>query len=555
MQLTGSQIIAEVLLEQGTDTIFGYPGGTVLNIYDELYKYQDRISHVTTAHEQGATHAADGYARSTGKTGVVLVTSGPGATNAVTGIATAYMDSIPMVVITGNVSCDLIGKDSFQEVYTEGISFPITKHSFAVRKVDNLADNLRDAFRIAKSGRPGPVLVDVPKDITAQKCEFVSKAAEAARTKNLYTQDQIKEAAALVNNARKPLVYYGGGVVSADASEILYDLVHKANLPSCHTIMSSGVLSYSDPLNIGIVGMHGTVSAGLAVKNCDLLLAVGARFSDRVATDVSKFANGAKIVHIDIDPSEINKNVQIDVGIIGNMHDVLNDLLPLVKPAEHNQWMDQINIWQEELDYKPEDSDEVIKPHQLFSVLEKVTDSNTIIATDVGQHQMWASQYCGRTKPRSFLTSGGLGTMGYGYGAAIGAKIGNPDSRVIHITGDGSFHMNLNELCTTVSYELPVITIVLNNSVLGMVRQWQTKFYEKRYSCTSLERKTDFVKVAEAFGGTAYRASTISEFEKALEMALENKNGPTVIDCIIDKDESVFPMIPAGKSIDDVMLA
>ncbi|WP_028829561.1 biosynthetic-type acetolactate synthase large subunit [Proteocatella sphenisci] len=555
MQLTGSQIIAEVLLEQGTDTIFGYPGGTVLNIYDELYKYQDKLRHVTTAHEQGATHAADGYARSTGKTGVVLVTSGPGATNAVTGIATAYMDSIPMVVITGNVSCNLIGKDSFQEVYTEGISFPITKHSFSVRNIEKLADNLRDAFRIAQSGRPGPVLVDIPKDITADTCEFTSKEREVAHTKNLYTMDQIHEAAALINNAQKPVVYYGGGVVSADASELLYNLVHKAFIPSCHTIMGTGVLSYNDPLELGIIGMHGTVSAGLAVKNCDLLIAIGARFSDRVATDVSKFADGAKIIQIDIDPSELNKNVLVDIGIVGNMHDILNNLLPLVNPSDDEQWMNQIAKWQDELDYKPEDSDKVIKPHQLFAVLEKVTDLNTIIATDVGQHQMWASQYCGRTKARSFLTSGGLGTMGYGYGAAIGAQIGNPDSRVIHITGDGSFHMNLNELCTTVSYELPVITIILNNSVLGMVRQWQTKFYEQRYSCTSLERKTDFVKIAEAFGGRGYRAENIAEFEKALELALQNKNGPTLIDCVIDKDESVYPMIPAGKSIDDVMLA
>ena len=555
MQLTGSQIIAEVLLEQGTDTIFGYPGGTVLNIYDELYKYQDKLRHVTTAHEQGATHAADGYARSTGKTGVVLVTSGPGATNAVTGIATAYMDSIPMVVITGNVSCNLIGKDSFQEVYTEGISFPITKHSFSVRNIEKLADNLRDAFRIAQSGRPGPVLVDIPKDITADKCEFISKEREVAHTKNLYTMDQIHEAAALINNAQKPVVYYGGGVVSADASELLYNLVHKAFIPSCHTIMGTGVLSYNDPLELGIIGMHGTVSAGLAVKNCDLLIAIGARFSDRVATDVSKFADGAKIIQIDIDPSELNKNVLVDIGIVGNMHDILNNLLPLVNPSDDEQWMNQIAKWQDELDYKPEDSDKVIKPHQLFAVLEKVTDLNTIIATDVGQHQMWASQYCGRTKARSFLTSGGLGTMGYGYGAAIGAQIGNPDSRVIHITGDGSFHMNLNELCTTVSYELPVITIILNNSVLGMVRQWQTKFYEQRYSCTSLERKTDFVKIAEAFGGRGYRAENIAEFEKALELALQNKNGPTLIDCVIDKDESVYPMIPAGKSIDDVMLS
>jgi len=555
MQFTGSQIVAEVLIEQGVDTIFGYPGGTVLNIYDELYRYQDKLRHITTSHEQGATHAADGYARSTGKTGVVLVTSGPGATNAVTGIATAYMDSIPMVVITGNVSCELIGKDSFQEIYTEGIAFPITKHSFSVRDVANLADNLRDAFRIAISGRPGPVLVDIPKDITANACEFESRVKADVISNKIYTMSQIEEVAKLINSAQRPVIYFGGGVVSSNASDLLYELVHRAKLPSCHTLMSSGVLSYKDPFNMGMIGMHGAVSSGLAVKHCDLLLAIGARFSDRVATNKDKFASSATIVHIDIDPSEINKNIPIHKGIVGDINKVLSDLIPMVDSVNHREWLNQIGSWQTELDYKPSDSKATIKPHQLFMALEKIIDSNTIIATDVGQHQMWACQYCGRTKPRSFLTSGGLGTMGFGYGAAIGAQIANPGSRVIHITGDGSFHMNLNELCTSVSYELPIITIVVNNSVLGMVRQWQTTFYDKRYSCTDLERKTDFVKIAEAFGGYGHRASTLSEFKEALDEAIHNKNGPTVIDCIIDKDEFVLPMIPAGKSIDEVLLA
>lgn len=555
MQLTGSQIIAEVLIEQGVDTIFGYPGGTVLNIYDELYKYQDRLRHVTTAHEQGATHAADGYARSTGKTGVVLVTSGPGATNAVTGIATAYMDSIPMVVITGNVPCELIGKDSFQEVYIEGISFPITKHSFSVRNIENLAQNLRDAFRIASSGRPGPVLVDIPKDITAKSCEFISEMLEIPISKQLYTKEEIDQLSDLINRAEKPVVYFGGGVISSNASELLYEFLHKTKIPSCHTLMGSGVLSYKDELNMGMIGMHGSVSSGLAVKHCDLLIAIGARFSDRVATNKDKFANSAQIVHIDIDPSELNKNIRSDLGIIGDIKSVLNELIPKVNKVDRRPWLDEISKWQVKLDYRPDDSKSCIKPHQLFISLEKIIDNNTIISTDVGQHQMWASQYCGRTKPRSFLTSGGLGTMGFGYGAAIGAQVANPNSRVIHITGDGSFHMNLNELCTAVSYRLPIITIIVNNSVLGMVRQWQTSFYDKRYSCTSLERKTDFVKISEAFGGFGEKVSTLDQFEIALNKAMQNKDAPTVIDCIIDKDEFVLPMIPAGKSIDEVILS
>lgn len=555
MQLTGSQIIAEVLIEQGVDTIFGYPGGTVLNIYDELYKYQDRIKHITTAHEQGATHAADGYARATGKTGVVIVTSGPGATNAVTGIATAYMDSIPLVVITGNVPCNLIGKDSFQEVYIEGISFPITKHSFSVRNVENLAKHLRDAFKIASSGRPGPVLVDIPKDITANICEFFPELKIEEFPNKLYTEEEVTSLSNLINQATKPVVYFGGGVISSNASELLYEFLHKAKIPSCHTLMGSGVLSYKDHLNMGMIGMHGAVSSGLAVKHCDLLIAIGARFSDRVATNKDNFAKGAKIVHIDIDPSELNKNIRSDLGIIGDIKEVLTQLIPKVSAVKERAWLNTITSWQNELDYKPQDSDKFIKPHQLFMYLENITDSNTIISTDVGQHQMWASQYCGRTKPRSFLTSGGLGTMGFGYGAAIGAQVAHPDSRVIHITGDGSFHMNLNELCTAVSYKLPIITIVVNNSVLGMVRQWQTSFYEKRYSCTSLKRKTDFVKISEAFGGFGEKASTLDEFKIALNKALTNKNAPTVIDCIVDKDEFVLPMIPAGKSIDEVMLS
>ena len=554
MNLTGSQILAEVLLEQGVDTIFGYPGGAVLNIYDTLYDYKDRIRHVLTAHEQGASHAADGYARATGKTGVVLATSGPGATNLVTGIATAYMDSIPMVAITGNVSTNLLGKDSFQEIYITGITMPVTKHNFLVRDVTELADVLRRAFQIANSGRKGPVLVDIPKDIMAAKCEFTSCAPlpldKVPYEKN---EDALQRAAQLINSAQQPVIYYGGGVSSSEASEELCQLMHKAGIPATHTMMAAGIVRYDDPLNIGMLGMHGSKSANKSVGNADLVIAVGARFSDRVALNPKRFAPKSNIIQIDIDASEINKNVLVDCSIGGDVKAVLSDLLPLVKETTHDEWMKKIQKWRD-TDYKPKDSEKAIKPHQLFDTLCSMTPENTVFVTDVGQHQMWAAQYLHHSHPRSFITSGGLGTMGFGYGASIGARFGLCEGkRVVHITGDGSFHMNLNEAATAVSYNLPIITIIMNNSVLGMVYQWQTAFYEKRYSSTVPGRKTDFVKLAEAFGAKGFRAATPAEFKDALGKALK-ENGPVWIDCTIGRDERVLPMIPAGGTIEDTIM-
>ena len=477
MVLTGADIFAEVLVEQGVETLFGYPGGAVLNLYDALYKYSGKIRHIMTAHEQGAAHAADGYARATGKTGVVLATSGPGATNLVTGIATAYMDSIPMVAITGNVGTSLIGRDSFQEVYIAGITMPITKHNFVVRKVDELADILRDAFRIAQTGRKGPVLVDIPKDVTGATAEFT------------------------------PV---------------------KPQIPVYKTELDGQELARA-------------------------VLAIGTRFSDRVALNTEKFAKNAAILQIDIDPSEVNKNVEVDYSLVGDVKQILQALLPLVKDAKHTEWMTQIQAWQAQ-DYRPKDDKYCIRPHQLIGKMCELAGPDALYVTDVGQHQMWATQYIRHVKPRSFLTSGGLGTMGFGYGAAIGAKLAVGESRpVIHITGDGSFHMNLNEACTAVSYELPVITVIFNNTVLGMVRQWQTAFYGKRYSSTDPHRKTNYVKLAEGFGAKGYHCETLDAFSAAFAEALKSK-GPVWIECVIDKDEKVLPMIPAGGSIEDMIM-
>lgn len=553
MKLNGSQILIETLLEQGADTIFGYPGGAVLNIYDELYKYSDRIRHVLTAHEQGASHAADGYARATGKVGVVLATSGPGATNLVTGIATAYMDSVPMVAITGNVGTSLIGRDSFQEVYIAGITMPITKHNFVVRDVTKLADTVRQAFEIAQSDRPGPVLIDIPKDVTAAVCEFEPKAPAHARPIPTVTDEELREVAEMLNNAKRPAIYFGGGVIASEANEALYNVMHKAGIPACYTMMGAGCLDCHDPLNYGMIGMHGWVSAGRMVDGADVLVALGARFSDRVATKMGDFANNARIIHVDIDPSEINKNIEVVKSVIGDAKDVLERLLPMLEEHTHSEWIAQLNEWKDKLDYKPKDNDAVIRPHQLMGAIADAVGEDGIIATDVGQHQMWAAQFTRRVKPRSFLTSGGLGTMGYGYGAAIGAQIAQPDRRVVHITGDGSFHMNLNEMCTAVSYNLPIITVVVNNTVLGMVYQWQTTFYEKRYSSTEPHRKTDFVKLAEAFGATGFRAETLDEFRDAMQKALAN-GGPCLIDARIEKTERVLPFIPAGKGLRDAMI-
>ena len=553
MKLTGSQIFVEVLVEQGVDTLFGYPGGAVLNLYDELYKNSDRIRHVLTAHEQGASHAADGYARATGRTGVVLATSGPGATNLVTGIATAYMDSVPMVAFTGNVATTMLGKDSFQEAYIEGITMPITKHNYTVRRVEDLADTMRAAFRIAQSGRKGPVLVDIPKDITAASCEFTPKAPELIRTVTRYNEEDVKKAAQMINESERPIVYFGGGVRSAAGCQPLRDLLEKTGMPATYTLRAAGVLSYGEPHNLGLLGMHGCYAANKAIDEADLVIAVGTRFSDRVALNPDSFAKRAKIIQIDIDPSELGKNVEVDLSLTGDASYILQAILPYVEQTEHKLWMEQIRGWQKD-DYKPVDSDTELKPHQIIDEICNQAGPEAVYVTDVGQHQMWAAQYLHHTKSRGFLTSGGLGTMGFGYGAAIGAQMAlGRDARVVMLTGDGSFHMNLNEACTAVSYDLPIITVIFNNQVLGMVRQWQTTFYEKRYSDTDPHRKTDFVKLAEGFGAKGYRAATPAEFKAAFADAMKQK-GPSWIDCRIGKDEKVLPMIPGGGTVNDIIM-
>ena len=553
MKLNGSEILTEVLIEQGVDTVFGYPGGAVLNIYDALYKYSDKIKHILSAHEQGASHAADGYARATGKTGVCIATSGPGATNLVTGIATAYMDSVPMVVITGNVGKSLIGRDAFQEVYITGITMPITKHNYMVQDVEELADTIREAFRIANSGRKGPVLIDITKDVTAAVTDFERKEKIEIKDDTVINVDELKTVADIINKANKPVIMFGGGVVSSNASELALELVEKANIPSCHTLMSAGVIGYNNPLNLGLLGMHGSFTTNKAVDDADVLIAIGTRFSDRVALDTNEFAKKATIIQIDIDLSEINKNVAVDHYVIGDVKKVLEALLPMIKKNDRSDWLKTIDTYKA-VDYKPVDDDSQILPHQLIGAICDMAGEDTVVVTDVGQHQMWAAQYVHHVNPRGFLTSGGLGTMGYGYGAAIGAKAALGDSKkVVHITGDGSFHMNLNEACTAVSYELPVITVIMNNKVLGMVRQWQRCFYGKRFSQTDPHRKTDFVKLAEGFGAKGYYAETIAEFKEAFAEALK-ANGPVWIECAIDKDERVLPMIPAGKTVNDIMM-
>lgn len=553
MVKNGSEILIDALVEQGVDTIFGYPGGAVLNIYDALYKNSDRIHHILTAHEQGAAHAADGYARSTGKVGVCLATSGPGATNLVTGIATAYMDSIPMVAITGNVGTSLIGRDSFQEVYIAGITMPITKHNFVVRHVEELADTVREAFRIAQSGRPGPVLIDIPKDVTAATTEFIPKSRVEVHETYDISEEQLKTVADMIGKAERPFIYYGGGVEISDAGSELLALMRKAEIPSAHTMMAIGCVPDDDELSLGMIGMHGTVSADWAVERSDLLICIGARFSDRVATNTGHFAPGARIIHVDIDAAEINKNIDTTYSVVSDAKTFLEKVLPYVKENKHIAWLAQINEWRAKLDYRAKDDDSVIHPHQLLRTVAEETPEDTIIATDVGQHQLWSAQYNGRRHPRQFLTSGGLGTMGFGYGAAIGAQIAFPGRTVVHITGDGSFHMNLNEICTAVSYRLPIITVIMNNRVLGNVRQWQTMFYGSRYSQTDPHRKTDYVKLADAFGAVGYRASNIAELREALRKA-QQSDGPVLIDCQIDKDERVLPMIPAGGTIDDLVV-
>lgn len=545
----------EILLEQGVDTIFGYPGGAALNIYDTLYSYQKRslLRHVLTAHEQGAAHAADGYARATGRTGVVFATSGPGATNLVTGIATAFMDSIPMVAITSNVANSLIGRDAFQEVYITGITMPITKHNFFVNKVEDLAHAVREAFRIAETGRKGPVLVDVTKDVTAALCEFTPQPKQQ-KTKEIpqAEQEEIEKIAAYINQAERPVIYCGGGVPAADAGHELKELIEKADIPITYTMMAVGIVGYQDEHSLGMIGMHGSVAANKAVDQADLVLALGTRFSDRVALNMEKFAKNAIKVQVDIDESEINKNVIVDLSVLSDVKYFLDKVLPLVEEKKRNAWLEQVAEWKQS-SVMAQCPEAKLHPRDIIGSMCDMTDKETIYVTDVGQHQMWAAQFIKHRNTKAFLTSGGLGTMGFGYGAAIGAKVGCPNQRVIHITGDASFHMNLNEACTAVSENLPIITIIMNNRVLGMVYQWQSSFYEKRYSATTPERKTDFVKLAEGFGVKGYRAETPEEFQEAFAQALQ-QTGPVWIECIINPEEKVLPMIPNGGTVEDIIL-
>ena len=548
MQLTGSQIVIECLKEQGVDTVFGYPGGTILNVYDELYKHSDEITHILTSHEQGASHAADGYARATGKVGVCLATSGPGATNLVTGIATAYMDSIPMVAITANVNLPLLGKDSFQEIDIAGVTMPITKHGFIVKDVTTLADTIRKAFRIAKSGRPGPVLVDITKDVTANKCEYVPVKPEPAIVENKYTEEDIQVALELIQNAKKPFIYLGGGAIASDAAREVKVFAEKISAPVCDTLMAKGAFDGKSEQYTGMIGMHGTKASNYGVSQCDLLIALGARFSDRVVGNASKFASNAKILHIDIDAAEIDKNIKTDASIVGDLKTVLKELNSKLKDQNHAEWLATVKELKEKYPLKY-DTEKLTGPY-VIEQLDKVTGGKAIVSTDVGQHQMWAAQFYQYTEPRTFLSSGGLGTMGYGLGACIGAKVGMPDKICVNIAGDGCFRMNMNELATASRYNIPIIQVVINNHVLGMVRQWQTLFYDKRYSQTVLTDKVDFVKVAEGLGCEAIRVTTKEEVAPAFEKAIA-LNKPVLIECIIEEDDKVFPMVPAGAPISD----
>ncbi len=548
MQLTGAQIVMECLKEQGVDTVFGYPGGTILNIYDELYKYQDSIKHYLTSHEQGAAHAADGYARATGKVGVCMATSGPGATNLVTGIATAYMDSIPMVAITANVVLPLLGKDTFQEVDIAGVTMPITKHGYIVKDVNELADTIRKAFAIARSGRPGPVLVDITKDVTANKAEYTKKEPDVLDIPKRYTQEDIEKAIELINRAEKPYIYTGGGTVISGASKELAEFAHKIEAPVCDTLMGKGGFDGTDELYTGMIGMHGTKTANFGVSKCDLLIAIGARFSDRVTGNAKKFASNAQILQIDIDPAEINKNIKTDVSVVGDVKEILTILNKSLSQQSHKQWIQQIHDYKEK--YPLKYPQKVLTCPYAIEEIYRVTKGDAIITTDVGQHQMWAAQFYKYTKPRTFLSSGGLGTMGYGLGACIGAKVGCPDKIVINIAGDGCFRMNMNELATASRYHIPIIQVVINNEVLGMVRQWQTLFYDKRYSNTVLKDSVDYMKLAEALGCEAIRVTEKKEMGPAIEKAIA-MNKPVVIECVINSDDKVFPMVPAGAAIEE----
>ena len=552
MKLTGAEILIECLKEQGVDTIFGYPGGAVLNIYDALYKYQKDIKHILTSHEQGAAHAADGYSRATGRVGVCLSTSGPGATNLVTGIATAYMDSVPMVAITGNVPLDLLGKDSFQEVDITGITMPITKHNFIVKDIEDLATTVRRAFYIAQEGRPGPVLVDIPKDITAQVTEYIpEEPRKIERMVSSIKEKDIDDALELLKNSKKPLIYVGGGVNSSNANGALVEFVEKIKAPVCCSLMGLGGFPADHPLFTGMIGMHGTKPSNLAATQCDLLIAVGARFSDRVVSKVDAFAPKAHILHIDIDPAEVNKNIKAHHCVIGDAKEILKILNGRLEFKENKEWVEKIQEWQTNypLWYNKEGS---LKPQYIIEKIYEMTKGDAIITTEVGQNQIWAAQYYKFKETRTFLTSGGLGTMGYGFGACMGAQIARPEKQVINIAGDGSFQMNCNELATAVKYNLPIIIVILNNGVLGMVRQWQKLFYDKRYSQTTLERAVDFVKLAQAYGAEGYHVRDEKDFKDSFEKALMAK-GPVVIDCSIDMDANVFPIVPPGAAIKEVI--
>ena len=546
MQLTGSQILIECLKEQGVDTVFGYPGGAILNVYDELYKHSDEIKHILTSHEQGASHAADGYARATGKVGVCFATSGPGATNLVTGIATAYMDSVPVVAITCNVGVPLLGKDSFQEIDIVGVTLPITKHNFIVKDVNKLADVIRDAFRIAKEGRPGPVLIDIPKDVTAKMADYEYKTPVVPEANKNIDSNEIAEAIDMIKKARKPFGFVGGGSIISGASAEIAEFVEKVDAPVCDTLMGKGAFDGTSERYTGMLGMHGTKTSNFGVMECDLLIVLGARFSDRVTGDTSKFASNARILQIDIDPAEINKNIKVDMSIVGDIKVVLEAINARLDKENHKEWMN--HIYEMKKEYPLRYNKDILTGPYLMEKIFEVTDGNAIITTEVGQHQMWAAQYYKYKEPRTFLSSGGLGTMGYGLGACIGAKLGRKDKIVINIAGDGCFRMNMNELATATRYNIPIIEIIVNNHVLGMVRQWQTLYYGQRYSYTVLEDQVDYVKVAEGLGAKAYRVETKEDFEAALKDAIA-MNIPCVLDCHIEKDDKVFPMVSPGASL------
>ena len=551
MILNGSEILVEILKEEGVDTVFGYPGGSILNIYDALYKHSDEIRHVLVSHEQGASHAADGYARSTGKVGVCMATSGPGATNLVTGIATAYMDSVPVVAITANVGLNLLGKDTFQEVDIVGITMPITKHGFIVKDVRDLADTLRRAFKIACSGRPGPVVVDITKNATSDTCEFTPGTPVIPDRKKFdhYTKEDLQKVADMINASERPFLYVGGGAVISGASKEVRELIDKIDSPACDSLLGKGVVDAEDPHYTGMIGMHGTKTSNRGVSGCDMLLALGARFSDRVTGNVNTFASEANIIHIDIDDAEINKNVSTDAHIVGDLKDVLQDLIPLLEEKKHDDWMKTISGYKK--DFPMTYPSDRLTCQYFIDRLDALTDSDAIVTTDVGQHQMWTAQFYRFRNPRQFLTSGGLGTMGYGLGACIGAKAANPDRICVNIAGDGCFRMNMNELMTASRNKLPVIEVVIDNRVLGMVRQWQTLFYGQRYSGTVLEDDTDYCKAAEAMGCTAYRVESREEVDEVIKKALASADRPVLIDVVINEDDKVFPMVSPGGAIAD----